>query len=183
MKFLLAIVVVVVISLIGSRMTFLNRRLPMGFRNILLTGAEYIFLGVILGSMGLNILDTGTLSKLEPFLVFGLAYVGFLFGLQFEIRQLKRLPLFYFSITAIQSFITFIVVTIPIYWVLKKTAILPESVLLMAAITLGSTASCTAQSSLAIVSRNYKIKNRGLQNLMLYISSVDGLFALIFFLF
>lgn len=181
MKFLIAIVIIVAISLIGSRLTFLDRRLPMGFRSLLLTGTEYIFIGVLLGGMGLNVLDPDSLFMLQPFLLFGLCYIGFLFGLQFEIKRLKELPHFYFSITAIQAIITFLIVAIPTYLILKRITSLPEIVLLMASITLGSTACCTAQSALAIVTRNYRIKNRGLQRLMLYISSVDGLFALIFF--
>ena len=98
MKFLLAILIIALIALIGSRMTYLNRRLPLGIRNILLTGTEYIFLGIILGRTGLNVLDPETLTKLEPFLLFGLCWIGFLFGLQFEAFQLKKLPRFYFSI-------------------------------------------------------------------------------------
>jgi hypothetical protein len=181
MKILFAIVIIAIISIIGSRLTFLNRRIPMGFRNIFLTGTEYILIGVLLGGMGLNILDQEALIKLEPFLLFGLCWVGFLFGLQFEVRQLRNLPRFYFSITAIQAFITFSIVTVFIYLAFRKFSLLPESILFMASITLGSTACCTAQSSLAIVSRNYRIKNRGLLDLMRYISSVDGLFALFFF--
>jgi hypothetical protein len=72
MKLLLSIVVIVVIALMGSRLTFLNRRLPLGFKNILFTGAEYIFIGIILGRMGLNLIDTRSLNNLEPFLIFGL---------------------------------------------------------------------------------------------------------------
>ncbi|MCP4757620.1 MAG: hypothetical protein GY866_42730 [Proteobacteria bacterium] len=181
MKLLLAIIIIAVVSVIGSRITFLNRRLPMGFRNILFTGIEYIFIGVLLGRMGLNILDPVTLDKLEPFLLFGLTWVGFLYGLQFEVRLLKSLPRFYFSITAVQASFTFVVVTGLMYLVLKALVPLPGSVLFMAAVTLGSTASCTAQSAIAIVSRNYRIKNRGLLDLLRYISSVDGLFALLFF--
>ncbi len=131
--------------------------------------------------MGLEVLDAETLKMLETFLIFGLSWIGFLFGLQFEFRQLKNLPKFYFSITAVQAFVTFSAVTAAMYLIIDKFVSLPESILFMAAITLGSTASCTAQSALAIVSRNYWFKNRTLLGLMRYISSVDGLFALCFF--
>ena len=80
MKLLLSIVIIVVIAVVGSRLTFLNRRLPLGFRNIIFTGIEYIFIGVLLGQMGLNIIDSTSLNNLEPMLVFGLSIIGFLFG-------------------------------------------------------------------------------------------------------
>jgi hypothetical protein len=67
------------------------------------------------------------------------------------------------------------------YAVLKEYTNLPETVLLMTAVTLGSTASCTAQSALGIVGKNYKIENRRLLDLMRYISGIDGVYALVFF--
>ena len=48
MKLLLAIVLIALIALIGSRLTFFSRRLTMGLKNIIFTGTEYIFLGVVL---------------------------------------------------------------------------------------------------------------------------------------
>lgn len=181
MKLLSAIIVLAVIAIIGSRLTFLNRRLPMGVRHILFTGTEYIFLGVLLGGMGLNILDSETLLKLDSFLLFSLAWIGFLYGLQFEIRLLRHLPRFYFSITAIQSGITFLSVGGLTYGLMSFLLDPPGYILIPSAITLGATACCSAQSAIAIVNRNYQIKNRGLLELIRYISSVDGLFALLFF--
>ena len=181
LKLLLAIGLIAIIALIGSRLTFFNRRLPIGIKSIFLTGTEYIFIGMLLGKMGINILDDDALTNFEPFLIFGLSLIGFLFGLQFQIKRLKRLPRYYFSITAIQAAVTFLVVIIIIYPILNILLQLPETIIFMSAITLGSIASCTAQSALVIISRNYRIENQALLNLMRYISSVDGFFALAFF--
>ena len=181
MKFLFAIVIIAVIALIGTRITFLNRRLPMGFRNILLTGVEYIFIGAILGSMGINLIDKASLEALEPFLLFGLSWVGFLFGLQFEIKLLRNLPRFYFTITAIQATIAFIIITVLTFIILNYLFdfLLPFNIL--ASVVLGCIGSCSAQSAIAIVSQNHRFKNKALIDLLRYISSVDGIFALIFF--
>jgi Kef-type K+ transport system membrane component KefB len=181
MKLLLSIVIIVVIAVIGSRLTFLNRRLPLGFRNIIFTGIEYIFLGVLLGQMGLNIIDTRSLTNLEPLLIFGLSIIGFLFGLQFEFRGLKNLPRFFFSISAVQATVAFIIITPTLYFSLNALFTLPDEIILIMALTLGSTACCTAQSALAIVKNNYKIENRRLFSLLRYIASIDGIFALGFF--
>lgn len=181
MKLLLAIVIILVVTVLGSRLTFLNRRLSMGFRSLLLTGTEYIFIGVLLGGMGLNVLDNDAINQMEPFLVFGLCWIGFLFGLQFKVQQLKKLPGYYFTISAGQALVTFLFVSVSMYFVFRHYLDLPEPVLLMVAVTLGSAASCTAQSSLGIVGKNYKFKNRRLLDLMRYISGIDGFYALIFF--
>ncbi|UCH96236.1 MAG: cation:proton antiporter [Candidatus Aminicenantes bacterium] len=181
MKFLFVIVLLLAISILGSRLTFLNRRVSLGFRNIILTGTEYILIGVLLGGMGLNILDGEALKKLEPFLIFGLCWIGFLFGLQFEVRKIKNLPGAYFSIAAIQSFTSFAVVSAAMILIFKQFMALSDNVILIIALTLGSSASCTAQSALAIVNKNYRFQNRRLLDLMRYISSVDGIYALVFF--
>ena len=181
MKLLLSIVIIVVIAVVGSRLTFLNRRLPLGFRNIIFTGIEYIFLGVLLGQMGLNIIDFKSLHNLEPLLIFGLSIIGFLFGLQFEFRSLKNLPRFYFSISAVQATIAFLIITPTLYFSFKALFSLPDEIILIMAITLGSAACCTAQSALAIVKNNYTVENRRLFSLLRYIASIDGLFALGFF--
>lgn len=181
MKMLFALVIILVISVSGSRITFLNRGLSMGFRNILLTGTEYIFIGVLLGGMGFNILDADALKKMEPFLIIGLCWVGFLFGLQFKVRQLKTLPRFYFAISALQAVVTFLFVSVSLYFILKPHVALRGAGFVMVILTLGSSSSCTAQSALAIVGQNYKFKNKRLLDLMRYISGIDGFYALIFF--
>jgi hypothetical protein len=181
MKLLLAILMIAMISLLGSRLTFLDRRLPLGFRNILLTGIEYIFIGALLGKMGLSLLDDETIFALSPFLMFGLCWVGFLFGLQFEVKLLQKLPRFYFSITIIESLVTFIWVSTIVYFGLAIWLDFTGKTLLVAALVLGAAASCTAQSAIAIVSRSVTVTNKGLLGLLRYISSVDGLPALLFF--
>jgi Kef-type K+ transport system membrane component KefB len=181
MKLLLAIVIILVISLIGSRLTFFNRRLSLGFKNIMLTGTEYIIIGALLGIMGLGILDSGSQTMLEPFLVVGLCWIGFLFGLQFDWRQLKNLARNYFYISAMQALVTFIFIGIAMFYLLQQYTNYPRMVQLMLAIVLASAAAGTGQSALAIVNKSYKFKNRRLLDLMRYISGLDGIYALLFF--
>ncbi len=181
MKLLIAIAIIAVISVAGSKITFLDRKLPLGFRNILFTGSEYIFIGILLGGMGLNVLDAPTMELMQPFLIFGLCWIGFLYGVQFEIRFMKRLPRHYFSITAIQGTVTFGLTAGVIFLVLNLIPNRESTSSLIISIILGATGACTAQSAIAIVNRNYRVKNRALLDLLRYISSVDGLFALMFF--
>jgi hypothetical protein len=181
MKLLITIIIITVIALIGSRLTFLNRKLPLGFRNIIFTGTEYIFMGVLLGKMGLNLIDPKILSSLLPFLFFGLSWIGFLFGLQFDFKSLKNLPRFFFSISAIQALVTFIIVTPVIFFSFKTFSSLPNNTILIISLALGSASVCSAQSALAIVCNNYRFNNRKLFSLLNYISGIDGIFALTFF--
>ena len=180
MKLLLAIVIIAVVALFGSRLSYHNRRLPLGFRTILLAGTEYIFLGVVLGRHGLEILDLETLKMLEPAMLFTLGWIGFLVGLQFDFRQLRKLPRYYFSIAAIQAGATFVVVTAMALVLLKSFANAPLPLTLTTALALGAAACCTSPSALAVVARSYRLQNVNLAGLLRYISGVDGLFGLLF---
>lgn len=183
-RLLLAIVIIAVTAILGSRIISRGRRLPLGLDHLLVSGTSYIFIGLALGPLGLDVLDRPTLGQLQPALLFALAWIGFLFGLQFEVRQLKRLPRFYFSITAIQALVTFTVVTLPIYWLLQWHYRSSSPLFLLAqAVILGSAACCSAQAALAIAAQMPGVGNRPLLRLLRYVSSVDGLFGLSFFTF
>lgn len=181
MKFLIAIAIIAGIALIGSRITFLKKQFGLGIKNIFFTGTEYILLGLLLGSGFLNILDTETIFKFRPFLVFGLGWVGFLYGIQFEIKRVRDLPKKFFSITAIQALITFFLVSSSMFVLFYIRGALTVEKALITAIVLGITALSTAQSALAIVNKNFKFRDQRLIDLLRYIAGVDGLFAMVFF--
>lgn len=181
-RLLLAIVIISVVAILGSRIISRGSRLPFGLDHLLVSGTAYIFLGMLLGRWGLDVFDEPTLAQLQPALLFALAWIGFLYGLQFEVRQLRSLPRFYFSITAVQAAVTFIIVTLPVYLLLDRQYPSSSSLFLLAqAVILGSTACCSAQSTLAIAARSRNLANRPQLQLLRYISSVDGLFGLSFF--
>jgi hypothetical protein len=138
-------------------------------------------MGILLGKMGLNMIDPKILISLEPFLFFGLSWIGFLFGLQFDFKSIKNLPRFFFSISAIQAFVTFLVVTPVIFFSFKTFSNIPAGTILILSFALGSASVCTAQSALAIVCNNYRFKNPKLFSLLNYIAGIDGIFALALF--
>jgi len=181
MKFLFAIAIIAGISLIGSRITFLRKQFGLGVKNIFLTGIEYIVFGLLLGSSGLDILDAEIIEKFQPFVVFGLAWIGYLYGIQFEIKLVRKLPKKFFSITVIQAVITFILVMTAMFVFLHFTSSLSFNEVLIVSIVLGITALSTAQSALAIVNKSFKFDNQRLFDLLRYISGVDGLIAILLF--
>ena len=182
MKLLLSIILLAVISIIGSRLTFLRQKLPRGFRNIILTGTEYIFIGILLGQMGLEFLDAEAFFQLSPFLLFGLCWIGFLFGLQFEMRNLKKIPRTFVPITMVQSVFTFLLVSVAMMVIFYFSLEIKFILIIFLALTLGSASSCTAQSSLAVLDRSHRIARPRLVNFLRYVSGVDGLLALLFFM-
>ncbi|MCK5222629.1 MAG: hypothetical protein KAR14_13670, partial [Candidatus Aminicenantes bacterium] len=138
-------------------------------------------LGLLLGGSGLKILDADTIRKFQPFLIFGLAWVGYLYGIQFEIKLVMALPKKFFSITAIQAIITFIIVSLSMFTFFHLLSIISLEKAIIISIVLGITALSTAQSALAIANRNFKFKDQRLFDLLRYIAAVDGLFSMFFF--
>ena len=181
MKELLTISFLVLISISGSRLSFFNRKLSLGFKTIMLTGTEYILIGILFGNLGFQLIDVKTFANFEPFLLFGLSAIGLLFGLQFQIIQLKKIPTYYFIVSFIQAFITFIIVSLCMYFSLRIFFDLSNNALALVSLTVGSFSSCTAQSALAIVDQNYRFKNHRIIDLLRYTSSIDGFYALCFF--
>lgn len=183
MKQLFVISLLIFIAISGSRLSFFNRRLSLGFKNIMLTGTEYILIGVLLGNLGFKLIDLNTFLTFEPILIFGLSAIGLLFGLQFNLVQLKKIPTNYFLVSFFQSFFTFLIVSVVMYFSLDSFLDLNKNALILVSLTIGSFSSCTAQSGLAIVGQNYRFKNHKTFEMLRYVSSIDGFYAITFFIF
>jgi len=181
MKFLIGTAIITGVALLGSRITFLRRQFGLGVKNIFFTGIEYILLGLALGVSGIGILDREMIGNFHPFLIFGLSWVGFLYGMQFEVKGLRTLPKRYFSITSIQALITFLFISISMFLFLYFVHGHAIDRTVIISFILGIAGLSTAQSALAIVNMNFRFRNQRLIDLLRYIAGVDGLFALLFF--
>lgn len=181
MKLIFVIFILGLFAVFGSQLSYFNRKLSMGFKNIILTGIEYIFAGILLGNMGLNILDENSITSLQPLLVFGICWVGFLLGLQLKFKELKKLPKHYFSITLITALVTFGVVFLVIYFSMLKFIQVSETQRWLLSLVLAAISCNTAQSAMAIVNRNFKFKNLTIIKLLRYISGMDGVISIILF--
>ncbi|MBN2008144.1 cation:proton antiporter [candidate division KSB1 bacterium] len=178
MKIILIIVITATIALIGSQFTFNSRKIPLGTRHILLTGTEFIFIGLLIGPGFLQLINPDAAQQLHPFLSFGLGWIGFLFGLQFDINKVRFLPKNYFSITAVLAIITMLVV-FWVFWVIFiGTLSYGHAHAWVLAMIMAAVAACTGQSSMAIVHRDHHIPSKGLMNLFRYIAAVDALFSI-----
>jgi Kef-type K+ transport system membrane component KefB len=181
MKLIMTLFLIVAISLIGSRLIFNRKKIPMGPRNILLTGTEFIFIGFLLGPSVLDIIDASTMRNLHPFLSFGLGWIGFLFGLQFDLGKTRNLPKGYFAFTMIQALMTLVIVHACFFAIFYLIMKLPLVIAFAFSMTLATVAACTGQSSMAIIHRDYHIPSKGLMYLFRYVAAVDALLSILFF--
>ncbi|MBI1929274.1 cation:proton antiporter [Candidatus Poribacteria bacterium] len=139
-------------------------------------------MGVFLGRAGINLLDASTLAQLRPFMSLGLAWVGLLFGIQFQHRQLIRFPPQYTLIAFTQALFTLIVIFIPGYFLLRHFSYLisegdtiADTMILSAVLILAASASATAPSVLAMVPKEMARRGRKLMRLWQFIAGLDDL--------
>ncbi len=180
MKLVLAALVLIVIALAGSGRVAFGWRLPVGARLVFITGTEYIFVGLLLGQRYLNVIDSDSLVGLEPLVLVALGWVGLLFGLQFDRRSLKNLPLQFFTVSVLQGLVTTVTV-FAVFWVVFLAMFGSHSgtELALAAAALAAAAACTGQPGLAILHEQVTASNRHLVSLLRYIASVDPLVGIV----
>ena len=178
MKLVFAAILIVVIAFVGSRLSFVHIRLPLGVRNLFLTGIEYLLVGFLLGGAVLDLLDAATLDGLYPFMGMGLSWIGMLFGVQWEFRRLSHIPGRVFGVALVQSLITIVVVAVPFLLLFHNLYARETELLVIGAVTLAAAASGTASSGLSLFSRNTPSPARPLMRLLTNVSNMDDLVGL-----
>jgi len=179
LKVTIGVALLLVIALIGYRRTFVRLRLPSGARLVFLTGTEFVLVGVALGDQLIGLLDEQTIRSLTPLFSLGLGIVGLIFGIQLEVGKLLRFPSRYFPMAVIQAAFTMLVVSWPCYLVLRDRFGGDDRSVLLASVVLGATAACTAQTALAMISREFKLRGAPVLGLLRYISSIDAVVGLV----
>jgi len=179
LKVTLGVALLLLIALAGHRRTFTRLHLPVGARLIYLTGTEFILVGVALGDTLIGLLDEQTVRSLTPLFSLGLGVVGLIFGIQLELEKILRFPASYLSMAGIQALVTLLAVSWPCYLVMRPLFGGDDLVIGVAALTLGATAACTAQTALALVGREFDLRGARVMELLRYISSVDAVFGLV----
>lgn len=181
MKLVVVAALIVVIALLGSRISFGRIRLPLGVENLLLSGSEYVLVGLLLGTSVLNLLDAPTLLGLYPFLGLGLSWIGMLFGIQWEFRRLVRIPVQVFGIAMVQALVTMAAVAAGFYVMFWYLVPGNDGNIFICALTLAAAASGTAQSGLALAVRNAPASWRSGIRLLQNVSHLDDLIGVVVF--
>lgn len=138
-------------------------------------------MGLLLGPQFLNILDAETQKGLTPLVALVLGWIGLLFGFQFEIKKLRRVPLELFLMAILEGLLTLLLVFAGAYLVIAHFFELSDSLTMVVAITLAAAAGCSAQTGLAFISPDTFAKRQDTGKLLRLISSVNGLCPLLIF--
>ncbi len=176
---LLLIVLIAGLGTVGSKYVYSHFNLPLGLKNVLFYGTEYIFIGLFLGPYFLNVLTPVRIDQLYPLTSLGLGWIGLVFGSQLELRRLKRFPANYYFIMFFQSLFVFAVLFIAFYILISYSQIEAKRTYLIAA-SMAIAASGAITNHPAVFSEGKKrIKSGKTLQLMRFVSSLDDLFAFI----
>lgn len=181
MKIFAALLIIMFLAFSGYHLTFRSFKLPLFARKFYLTGTEYLFFGLLLGPLFLDLLDTQTLQSLEPLSALLLGWIGLLCGFQFEISAFRRFPKTYLGAAITEAFTTFLIVSSSIYFITPLYFTFPDTFRVISAISLGAAAACTAQTGLALLTSKVTSKRSELILFLKYISSIDSIMAFLFF--
>jgi Kef-type K+ transport system membrane component KefB len=145
----LILVVLVAAAYLAARVAFdwLAKRL------LIVSGAEYLLLGILLGPEGTGLLTPGAVESFTPITTLGLGWMGALIGSHYVLPLMVRIPAIFYRVAFAESLLTLAVVgaimLVTFHWGydLSIGAALPP------AMTLGAVATASAGAGVNIIAR------------------------------
>ncbi len=165
--------ILILLALVGARLSFSTLRVPPGPRLVFRTGTHFLFLGLVLGPYVLNLLTQDTINQLFPFLGLGLGWIGFLFGLQLDLRQLRKFSLNFFILAFGQAILTFLFF-LGIGWLGLTAVGRIDGASLLLLMGMAATACVSTPAGIALISTNFRVSGR-VRDLLFFVASLDAL--------
>lgn len=174
---ILSTLALILLALLGARLSFSTEGVPAGPRLFFRTGTHFVFIGFVLGPEVLGLITDDALAQLDPLVALALGWVGFLFGLQLDRKQLLHFPWHFHVVALSQALLTFGISLALGWWVLDLMG--PggdvQTVLLLAA---AATACVTTPAGIALVSTNFMVRGK-VRELLFFIASLDALVGIV----
>jgi hypothetical protein len=146
-------------------------------RFLIVSGAEYLLLGALLGPRVSGVIEAGMLDHFAPFFTLALGWVGALVGAQFAFADLLRIPAARFRIAFTEASFAFVALAVISAAIIEGLyAPLPRA-LVLPALALASIAVSSAPAGIAVVARHLGTQGRLVRQLHVT-TAVDALFAI-----
>lgn len=81
-------------------------------RLLIVSGAEYLVLGVLLGPQVTGLFAPAALEAFQPIVVLGIGWMGIATGMPLRLQQLVRIPAVTYRLSLVESLLTFALVTV-----------------------------------------------------------------------
>ena len=145
----LILVLVVAASYLAARVAFewLARRF------VIVSGAEYLLLGILLGPQLSGILSRETVESFAPIATLGLGWMGALIGAQLVLHRLVRIPAVLYRVALVESLLTLAFVAALLAAALFLGFDVTRGEAIVAGTALGAVAVASASAGVAVVAR------------------------------
>ena len=152
----------------------------LGQRFFVVSGAEYLLLGILLGPQVTGLLSANAMRSFAPLTTLALGWLGAVVGIKLSVRDFVRVPWLTVRIALVESLITFVVVggleAVAVAWAYS----LPLTEALVPGAALGGIAVASSSRGVELVAR--EIGEQGLALTQLGVSVlVNSLFAVFAF--
>lgn len=149
-------------------------------RFLIVSGAEYLLLGILLGPDVSGVIRASTVDGFAPFLTLAFGWVGALVGAQFDIRDIVRVRAEHFRVATTAATVVLLVTAGVMGTVAAWSLALPWGEVVVPALAIGAIAVSSAPTGIAVVSRH--LGARGFLVRQLQVSpAVDALVAIVAF--
>ncbi len=149
-------------------------------RYFVVSGAEYLLLGVLLGPQVSDVITASTVDRFAPFLTLAFGWIGALVGVQFFVPELLRLPAAAFRAAFAEATITLVVIGGVMAATLMWWFGLPRASVIEPAVALGAIGVASAPAGIALVARTLRDRVPVVRQLQIT-TGVDAVVAILAF--
>lgn len=122
-------------------------------RFLIVSGAEYLLLGVLLGPEVSGVIQASTVDGFAPFLTLAFGWVGAVIGAQFYVRDLMRVPADHFRVAGTEASLVLLVGTAAMGAALMWWLDVGWVEVVVPAVAFGAVAVSSAPTGIAVASR------------------------------
>ncbi len=174
---LVSTLILIALALVGARLSFSSSGKVSGPSLLLQTGAQFLFVGFLLGPEVLGLFPTAAVEDLFPLLALALGWIGFLFGLQLDRSSLGHFPKRYHLAMILQAVLTYLIFAGGAWLIFSWTGILSDETRPLMWVA-AATAAISTPAALSMVSSNFLLRGR-VRRLLLFHSSLDAVVGII----
>ncbi len=147
-------------------------------RFLIISGAEYLLLGILLGPQVANVLSVDVMGGFSPLVTLSLGWVGAIVGTQFHIPSLVRVRALSYRVAFGEATLTLIFVGLVELAVMQWWLRMGELEALPPALALGAIAAVSAPAGIGIVARHLGRRSALLRQLEIT-TAIDALVAIV----
>jgi hypothetical protein len=147
-------------------------------RFLIISGAEYLLLGILLGPQVANVLSVEVMAGFSPLVTLSLGWVGAIVGTQFHIPSLVRVRALSYRVAFTEATLTLVFVGLVELAVMQWWLGMGQGEALAPAVALGAIAAVSAPAGIGIVARHLGRRSALLRQLEVT-TAIDALVGIV----